>query len=330
MKILKNVCAMQKEALRLKRAARSIGFVPTMGYLHEGHAALLRSARRENDVVVLSVFVNPTQFGPKEDFKKYPRDFKRDAAIARGAGADIIFFPSVRDMYPPDDYFTPHPESHIRKGMDEWLSGGIPLHGKRNTEKKDALPASGGRAVRPWSFTYVDVNEVTETLCGRSRPGHFRGVATVVAKLLNIVQCDRLYLGQKDFQQTVVLRRMIADLNMPVKVRVMPTVRESDGLAMSSRNLYLSPSERQDALVLIKSLKSAGAMIAKGERRAKRVIAMIKKMITKVPSAKIDYIAITDTVTLNGIKTIDRDALIALAVFVGRTRLIDNMIVRMG
>lgn len=226
--------------------------------------------------------------------------------------------------------FTPQAESHIREDMDEWLSGGIPLHGKRNTEKKDALPASGGRAVRPWSFTYVDVNEVTETLCGRSRPGHFRGVATVVAKLLNIVQCDRLYLGQKDFQQTVVLRRMIADLNMPVKVRVMPTVRESDGLAMSSRNLYLSPSERQDALVLIKSLKSAGAMIAKGERRAKRVIAMIKKMITKVPSAKIDYIAITDTVTLNGIKTIDRDALIALAVFVGRTRLIDNMIVRMG
>ena len=255
----------------------SVGFVPTMGYLHEGHLVLARRAKAENGIVAVSIFVNPTQFGPTEDFARYPRDPDRDLSLLEKEGVDWVFMPSVEDMYP--------------KGSSSW----------------------------------VDVEKVTDRLEGAVRPGHFRGVATVVAKLFNIVQPTRAYFGQKDAQQVVVIKKMVADLNMNLEVVVVPTVREPDGLAMSSRNIYLNPQERQAALVLWKSLNLARQLWSKGERKAERVRQQMATLIEKEPLARIEYISIAHPETLEELTEIDQPALVSLAVRLGKTRLIDNV-----
>ena len=263
--------------LRLKLSG-SVGFVPTMGYLHEGHLALVRQARAENSTVVVSIFVNPTQFGPNEDLATYPRDLDRDLKLLEREGTDIIFVPSGEEMYP----------------------GGF--------------------------STWVDVEKVTGRLEGASRSGHFRGVATVVAKLFNIIQPNRAYFGQKDAQQAVVIKRMVADLNMNLEIVVVPTVRESDGLAMSSRNSYLNPEERQSAAVLFGALSLARQLWQFGERDASKIRYEMKSLIQKEPLTQIDYVSIADTDTLEELNVIDRPALVSLAVRIGKTRLIDNIV----
>lgn len=250
-----------------------------MGALHEGHASLLRQARRQNDLVVLSIFVNPTQFGPKEDLKKYPRTLLSDEKLAKKQGVDIIFYPSAKNIYPTN------------------------------------------------YLTYIEVNGITNILCGASRPGHFKGVATIVAKLLNIVSPDVMYLGQKDAQQVIVLKKMMTDLNFSTTVKVCPTIRESDGIAMSSRNRYLNPQERQQATVLYQSLQSAKKKIQEGEKSASKLTRFIKSNITNQTSGIIDYVSIVDAASLKEIKTLHGKVMIALAVKFGSTRLIDNMIV---
>jgi pantoate--beta-alanine ligase len=266
---------------RLARSLRNrgvVGFVPTMGHLHEGHLELVRVARRHSDFVVVSIFVNPTQFGPGEDFGRYPRDFGRDRRLL--ADADVVFYPDTKGMYPP------------------------------------------GYA------TYIEVGRLTRHLCGKSRPGHFRGVATVVAKLFNIVQPHVAVFGQKDAQQAFVVKRMVRDLAFDTRIVVVPTVREPDGLAMSSRNTYLTPDERRQAAVLYCSLRMAREMVGGGERSAARVKAAMRRLIARESKGRIDYIEVTDTDELAPVKRIRGEALIALAVFFGRTRLIDNMAVR--
>jgi pantoate--beta-alanine ligase len=266
-----------RQYLAAHRAARKrIGFVPTMGYLHDGHLSLVHAARRECDVVVMSIFVNPRQFGPQEDLATYPRDLERDLRLAGEGGVDTVFAPAVAEMYPP--------------GF--------------NTE--------------------VIVHELTEPLCGASRPGHFQGVTTVVAKLFHIVGPDRAYFGQKDYQQAVVIQKMVADLQMPVEVVICPTVREADGLAMSSRNAYLSPAERQAALVLSQALRLAEARIAQGERQGKHLETTLREFIAREPHARIDYVAVCDPHTLRAMEELSDTALVALAVYIGKTRLIDN------
>ena len=255
----------------------SVCFVPTMGYLHEGHLVLARRAKAENGTVAVSIFVNPTQFGPTEDFARYPRDPDRDLSLLEKEGVDWVFMPSVEDMYP--------------QGSSSW----------------------------------VNVEKVTDRLEGAIRPGHFRGVATVVAKLFNIVQPTRAYFGQKDAQQVVVIKKMVADLNMNLEVVVVPTVREPDGLAMSSRNVYLNPQERQAALVLWKSLNLARQLWLEGERKAERVRQQMASLIQKEPLARIEYISIAHPETLEELTEIDQPALVSLAVRVGKTRLIDNV-----
>jgi pantoate--beta-alanine ligase len=268
--------AIAKKARQLKK---SIGFVPTMGALHAGHFSLIKRAREENDITIVSIFVNPAQFGPGEDLKKYPRSLKQDAAFCRKLGVDFIFLPDKDNMYP--------------QGYS----------------------------------TFVNVEILSGLLCGSSRPGHFRGVATVVAKLLNIVQPDTLYLGQKDAQQAVIISRMVKDLNFPVKVKVLPTVRQDDGLALSSRNAYLGKDERASALVLYKALQLAKVMIDNGQRNAARIISRMKQLIEKNKLARIDYIAIVERQQLKEVKKIIPGSLIALAVKFGKTRLIDNIII---
>jgi len=263
-----------------KKEGKSISLIPTMGYLHEGHLSLARAARKHTDVVIMSIFVNPIQFGPKEDLEKYPRDMKRDEQLATSAGVDVIFHPSAGDMY-PEGYST-----------------------------------------------YVDVAGLTEKLCGASRPGHFKGVTTVVAKLFHITRPDIAYFGQKDAQQAIVMKKMVEDLNMGVEIKIMPIVRENDGLAMSSRNIYLSATERKDALVLYEALKKAECLIKSGERDAGKVVKMMEDMISSVPGMRIDYISAVDTKNLEKIKIITGETLIALAVFASKTRLIDNIIVK--
>lgn len=263
----------------MKKEGKSIGFVPTMGYLHEGHMSLVKTAKKHTDVVVMSIFVNPKQFGPKEDFEKYPRDLKRDEELARGAGVDVIFYPSVEDMYPQ------------------------------------------GYA------TYVSVERLTDALCGESRPGHFKGVATILTKLFNIVKPDVAYFGQKDIQQALMIKKMTQDLNMGIEIKITPIVREKDGLAMSSRNMYLSETERKDASILCQSLKQAESLIKQGERDAKKIIKIIEDMIRQRPAAKIDYVRVVETKELKDIKAISGEVIIALAAFFGQTRLIDNTIV---
>jgi pantoate--beta-alanine ligase len=262
------------------RSLGSVGFVPTMGYLHDGHLALIKQARAENSVVVASIFVNPTQFGPAEDFRTYPRDTERDLAMLEKERADIVFMPSAEEMYP--------------ERFSSW----------------------------------VEVEKVTDRLEGISRPGHFKGMATVVAKLFNIVEPTRAYFGQKDAQQALVIKKMAADLNMNLEVIVAPTVRESDGLAMSSRNVYLNPQERQAAIVLFKALTLAQNLWGKGERNAETIRQQMTSLISKEPLAKIEYVSIADTQTLEELSEIDRPALASLAVRIGKTRLIDNMVLK--
>jgi pantoate--beta-alanine ligase len=275
MQIARTVTEMK--ALRMKSLG-SVGFVPTMGYLHEGHLALVKQARTENSIVVASIFVNPTQFGPAEDFKTYPRNTDRDLAMLRKARTDIVFMPSAEEMYP--------------EGFNSW----------------------------------VEIEKITDRLEGSFRPGHFKGVATIVAKLFNIVEPTRAYFGQKDAQQALVIKKMVADLNMNLEVIVAPTVRESDGLAMSSRNVYLNPQERQAATALFKALTLAQNMREKGERNAETIRHEMASLINKEPLAKIEYISIADTQTLEELSEIYNQALASLAVRIGKTRLIDNIL----
>jgi pantoate--beta-alanine ligase len=263
-------------ALR-RQLSGTVGFVPTMGYLHEGHLALVKQAKQENSAAIVSIYVNPAQFGPREDFGAYPRDLDRDLDLLQKEGVDIVFVPSDDEMYP--------------LGFSSW----------------------------------VGVEKVTERLEGESRPGHFRGVATVVAKLFNIVQPTRAYFGQKDAQQVVVIKRMAADLDMNLEVVVVPTVRESDGLAMSSRNIYLSPEERQAATILFKALTLARQLRGGGEKDAEEIRRQMTALIQKEPLANVDYASIADAETLQELNLLDRPAVASLAVRVGKTRLIDNM-----
>lgn len=279
MKIIKNIRALRKEITALRKEGKTIGFVPTMGYFHEGHLSLMRQAAKDNDVCVVSLFVNPLQFGPKEDLSKYPRDIKRDIAMAKAAGAGLLFMPSSQEMYPSK------------------------------------------------LLTHIDVDELPDSLCGASRPGHFSGVATVVAKLINIVLADVLYLGQKDAQQVVVIKKMIQDLNFAVRVKVCPTCREPNGLALSSRNIFLSPSERREAVTLSKALRSARQQILQGESDAKKIISKIKKLILDETSASILYVACVSVADLKPVRRIKKDVLLALAVKFSSARLIDNEIV---
>ena len=267
------------EATRAIRRALggSLGLVPTMGYLHEGHLSLVRAARRENDAVAATIFVNPTQFGPNEDLARYPRDVARDLALLEAEGIDLVFAPSAEEMYP------------------------------------------AGYA------TYVDVGRVTDRLEGASRPGHFQGVATVVAKLFGIVRPDRAYFGQKDAQQCVVIRRLVEDLNLGIELRVLPTVREPDGLALSSRNVYLSPAERRSALVLSRSLFAARDRFLAGERNAEALRALVRDAFTAEPGANLEYVSVADARDLAELDTVDVPAIVSLAARVGKTRLIDNV-----
>lgn len=278
MLLLDTVAGVREAVKAARRAGQRIGFVPTMGYLHEGHLALMRQARAECDFVVVSIFVNPTQFGPGEDFDRYPRDLERDQSLCRSVPVDAIFHPSVAEMYPPG------------------------------------------------SLTRVQVSGITETLCGASRPGHFEGVATVVTKLFHVVTPDVAYFGQKDAQQVAVIRRMVRDLNMDLEIRPVPTVREPDGLAMSSRNVYLSPEDRQAALVLSRSLQMAQVRVAAGERDLAAIQAEMAALIAAEPRATIDYVSIVDYDTLQPVERLEGKALAALAVRFGKTRLIDNCV----
>lgn len=263
-----------------KLRKKTIGFVPTMGALHEGHLSLIRQARRDNDIVAVSIFVNPKQFGPKEDLREYPCPIGKDLNLCQKEKVDFIFLPKPQDIYPA-------------------------------------------------SFsTYIKVEGLSEVLCGKSRPGHFKGVVTVVAKLLNIIQPDVLYLGQKDAQQAVIIKKMVSDLNIPVKIRIMPTVREKDGLALSSRNIYLNKSEREEAVVLSKALKLGGFLIKNGSCNTKRIVTRMRNLIKKEQSARIDYIEIVDMESLKPVKTVTSNSLIALAVRIGKVRLIDNLIIK--
>lgn len=277
MRIIQDIDKMQKISKRSRQRKKRIGFVPTMGALHAGHLSLIRRARRENDLCVVSIFVNPLQFGPKEDFRKYPRTIRQDVLLCRREGVDTIFTPKAAKMYRGD------------------------------------------------SKTSVEVRDLSTSLCGSQRPGHFKGVATVVAKLLNIVAADTAYFGQKDAQQALIIKRMVEDLNIPVKIRVMPTIRETDGLATSSRNSYLSAQERLDAAVLYQSMRSAKKAVGSGERDTKKIIRQIKKMILKKKSARIDYISLVDSRTLEALNKVSGDTMAALAVWFGETRLIDNL-----
>jgi len=274
MHVVKTVLEIRASRQKLKG---TVGFVPTMGYLHEGHLSLVKQAKIENSAVVVSIYVNPTQFGPREDLGAYPRDLDRDIELLRKEGTDVVFVPPDDEMYPSE--------------FSSW----------------------------------VDVEKVTERLEGASRPGHFRGVATVVAKLFNIVQPTRAYFGQKDAQQVVVIKRMAADLNMNLEVVVVPTVRESDGLAMSSRNMYLSPKERQAGTILFKALTLARQLRGGGEKDAENIRRQMTALIQKEPLAQIDYVSIADAETLEELNSLDRPAVASLAVRIGKTRLIDNM-----
>ena len=278
MRIIESIKEMQIRSESLRLTGKKIAFVPTMGYFHEGHLSLMKEARNRADEVVTSIYVNPTQFGPKEDFSKYPRDFERDAQMAQSVGVDVIFFPSNQEMY-PNGYQT-----------------------------------------------YVDVEKVTLNLCGASRPGHFRGVTTICCKLFNIVKPHEAIFGKKDFQQLAAIKRMVADLNLDLEIVGMPTFREPDGLAMSSRNVYLSPEERPSALMLVESLKLAQQLYAGGERKASVIICEAQKLIKSVKFTDIDYIKICDALTLEDVEDIQGEAVMALAVKVGKTRLIDNSV----
>jgi pantoate--beta-alanine ligase len=279
MKVISGISRMQAWTEKAHREGKRIGFVPTMGCLHEGHLSLMRKSRAENDYSVISIFVNPTQFGPKEDFKKYPRTFSRDKKLAKACGVDVIFRPRAKDMYPDGEVST------------------------------------------------VDVGRLGDVLCGASRPGHFRGVATVVLKLFNIVRPHTAYFGQKDAQQAFIVGKMVEHFNLPVRIKALPIVREKGGVAMSSRNSYLTAGQRQDAEILYNSLQAAVGMIKSGDRQPRKIVARMRKIIKSKRSARIEYVKIVDANNLKEVKKIKSPVLIAVAVFFGRTRLIDNVIV---
>lgn len=277
MQIVKTIDEVRKTVKAWKKEGLTVGLVPTMGYLHEGHKSLIERAVKENDRVVVSDFVNPTQFGPNEDFESYPRDINADAKLCESAGASIIFNPEADEMY------------------------------------DNAL-------------TFVDMNKITKVLCGKTRPIHFSGVCTVVSKLFNIVQPDRAYFGQKDAQQLCVINKMVKDLNFDIEIVGCPIIRENDGLAKSSRNTYLNADERKAALCLSRSLEIGKKMIADGETDVKTIISAIKAEIEKEPLAKIDYVEMVDFNQLETLEKVQKPLLCAMAVYIGKTRLIDNFI----
>ena len=262
-----------------RKRAHVVGFVPTMGAFHQGHLSLMHKAKKETDTVIVSIFVNPLQFAAGEDYDRYPRQMAKDLRMAESEGADVLFSPSVAEMYP--------------KGF----------------------------------ATYIDENDLPAKLCGQFRPDHFRGVMSVVGKLFNIVKPDIAYFGQKDYQQYLIIKRMATDLNLDVDVRVHPTVREEDGLAMSSRNVYLGPKQRKDATCLYRALQRAEELIGSGESGAVRVAGEMKRVIHRVKGARIDYIAVVNSDTLEPVKEIKGKTLIAAAVRIGKARLIDNILV---
>lgn len=278
MRLIHDPQEMQQAALSLKRQGKRIAFVPTMGFLHQGHASLLREGRQRGDLLVLSIFVNPTQFGPNEDLDRYPRNLEGDCALAEACGVDIVFAPSAAGMYPPGFQTT------------------------------------------------VSLGPLTEPLCGASRPGHFNGVAVVVAKLFGIVQPDCALFGKKDFQQLAIIRQMTVDLNLPVEIVGMPIVREPDGLAMSSRNSYLSPAQRQQALCLYRSVQRVRQLFKNGETAVERLLAEARSEIGAVAGAEIDYLELRDGRSLQLVTQAGADTLLAVAVRIGSTRLIDNTV----
>lgn len=279
MELIAKINKLKAVVRKMRGAGNSIGFVPTMGALHDGHLMLVKKAREVADTVLVSVFVNPIQFGRGEDFEHYPRNLSHDVELLTRAGVDYVFAPAIEEFYPKD--------------FD----------------------------------TYVEVERLSEPLCGKFRPGHFRGVATVVAKLFTIVEPDYAFFGQKDAQQAGVIRRMARDLKFPVDVRVCPIVREEDGLAMSSRNAYLSPDERRAATVLYRSLCRAAALVLEGERQAGRVRQAVADMIQAEPLARLEYFEIVDTADFQPVAALQGGVLMALAVYIGKTRLIDNLLV---
>ena len=281
MRVIRKNSIMQKVADRLREEGKSIGFVPTLGALHQGHLSLMERASKENDILIISIFVNPTQFSPGEDYKRYPRPFGKDKSLAQREGVDIIFYPSVSEMY-----------------------------GKEYS-------------------THVEVEKLSKRLCGLFRPGHFKGVASVVCKLFNIVKPHIAYFGQKDYQQIRIIKRMVEDLNMEIEIKECAIVREPDGLAISSRNSYLFSQERKEALSLYRALKCAKSLIKVGSSISD-VVSEMEKIIQRESHAKIDYIEIVDPLTLEDVKTIrpGKKVLVALAVWIGNTRLIDNMLVK--
>jgi len=282
MRVIEKIAEMQSWSDRMRAEGKRIGLVPTMGYLHEGHLSLIDSAKKVSDIVVVSIFVNPTQFGPSEDYRSYPRDLEKDVELVEKRGGDIVFHPSAEEMYP---------EGYV---------------------------------------TYVEVGGLTENLCGASRPGHFRGVTTVVGKLFNAVKPHIAVFGQKDAQQSIVIKRMTADLNFGVDIEVAPTIREPDGIAMSSRNTYLTQSQRSQATSLFRALGTAEQIISGGERDSDKVIGQMKEIINSQPDADIDYVSIVDAENLKPIGEIRGKVLIALAVKFGKARLIDNIIIDAG
>lgn len=281
MEVVKEIDSVREIVGRARAAGRLVGLVPTMGFFHDGHLELMRRARAECDVVVVTLFVNPTQFGPAEDYDAYPRDFERDSALAEAVGVDYLFSPGVEQMYP------------------EWFQ------------------------------TSVSVAEVSKVMCGAGRPGHFDGVATVVAKLFNIIPAHKAYFGQKDAQQLLIIKRMAKDLDFPIEIVTVPTVREEDGLAMSSRNCYLSPKERIAATALYRSLEAAASLIEAGEKSAGVVREEMEKVIFTEPIVNLEYIAICDNIHFKPLSELSGEVLVALAARVGKARLIDNMVFNM-
>ena len=274
MQVTKTVAETRALVKNWRKEGKTVGLVPTMGYLHEGHASLIRRCREENDIVVVSVFVNPTQFGPNEDLEAYPRDFQRDSALCASLGADLIFHPEPEDMY--------------------------------------QNPCA-----------YVSIETLSDNLCGKSRPIHFRGVCTVVSKLFNIVSPDRAYFGQKDAQQLAIIKKMVKDLDFDIEIVGCPIIREEDGLAKSSRNTYLSPDERKAALFLSRAVRKGQEIISAG-MESDSVLSEMRKVIQAEPLARIDYVSMVDALTMQDVEKVDRDVLVAMAVYIGNTRLIDN------
>ena len=279
MKLVHTIKEVREIVSEWRKEGLTVGLVPTMGYLHEGHQSLIRKSVEQNDRTVVSVFVNPIQFGPTEDLEAYPRDINRDMKAVEEVGGDLIFNPEPAEMYP--GHFT----------------------------------------------SFIDTTETTELLCGAVRPIHFRGVCTVVGKLFNIVRPDKAYFGQKDAQQLATIRRFVRDLNFPVEIVACPIVREEDGLAKSSRNTYLSPAERQAALILSQSLKKGKALIEQGEKSAEKVKEVITESLKTEPLARIDYVEVVDFENIQRVETIEGETLVAIAVYIGKTRLIDNFII---